>query len=98
MVPNFVPNTKLWGSPSACGGLSALRRRRRCIERETRLEPGLRFTELRFNGYRLWRQAMVASRLVPLSPSLSMTSASREVLIGGGLALHKGPALQIGRA
>jgi hypothetical protein len=36
---------------------------------------------------------MVASRLVPLGPSLSMTSASREVLIGGGPALHKGPAL-----
>jgi hypothetical protein len=81
------------GIPTATGGLSALRRRRRCIERETRLEPGLRFTELRFNGYRLRRQAMVASRLVPLGPSLSMTSASREVLIGGGPALHKGPAL-----
>jgi hypothetical protein len=55
--------------------------------------PGCGFTELRFNGYRLRRQAMVASRLVPLGPSLSMTSASREVLIGGGPALHKGPAL-----
>ena len=36
---------------------------------------------------------MVASRLVPLGPSLSMTSASREVLTGGGPALHKGPAV-----
>ena len=36
---------------------------------------------------------MVAARLVLFGPSLSMTSASREVLIGGGPALRKGPAL-----
>ena len=36
---------------------------------------------------------MVAARLEPLCPSVSMTSAARDALIGGESALQKGPAL-----